>query len=81
MGATARTVLALVSAVFVGFPAGWVLAMFCIPLFGWLEQVLHMELAGHSGPSNGVFYTAWILVIPALFFLFIRILPRPRGEQ
>lgn len=81
MGAAARTVLALVLAVFVGFPAGWVLAMFFTPLFGWLEQVLHMELAGHSGPSNGVFYTVWVLVIPALFFSFIRILPRPKDEQ
>lgn len=38
-----RMALALLAAVVVGFPAGWILAMLLTPLLWKLEPVLHME--------------------------------------
>jgi uncharacterized RDD family membrane protein YckC len=75
-----RTALAIVSAVLVGFPAGWVLAMAMTPVLWRLEPVLHTELAGHSGPSDWIFYLVWALVIPGLFFIFRHRLSRRRGK-
>jgi hypothetical protein len=54
----------------VGLPAGWITAMMLTPVLWRLEPVLHVELAGHSGPSDWVFYLMWAVLIPALFFLF-----------
>ncbi|HLY43902.1 MAG TPA: hypothetical protein VKR52_22005 [Terracidiphilus sp.] len=66
-----RHAIALVFALVLGLPAGWILAMALTPLLWRLEAPLHMELAGHSGPSDWIFYLVWALVIPA-FFLFFR---------
>ena len=54
-----RIFLAGALALFVGFPLGWVCAMLLTPVLWWLEPVLHMELAGHSGPSDWVFMVIW----------------------
>jgi ABC-type antimicrobial peptide transport system permease subunit len=62
-----RTVLAAVLAIVVGLPAGWLGAMLLTPTLWRLEPILHMELAGHSGPADWVFYVVWVVVIPALF--------------
>jgi ABC-type antimicrobial peptide transport system permease subunit len=62
-----RTALAIVLAIVVGVPAGWMGAMLLTPTLWRLEPILHMELAGHSGPADWVFYVVWAVVIPALF--------------
>jgi uncharacterized RDD family membrane protein YckC len=67
-----RTALAMMAAVLVGFPTGWIFAMLLTPLLWRLEPILHMELAGHSGPSDWIFYLVWALLIPGLFFVFQR---------
>jgi len=71
-----RTALAIIAAVLVGFPAGWIFAMALTPLLWRLEPVFHMELAGHSGPSDWIFYLVWAFVIPGLFFVFRQRLSR-----
>jgi ABC-type antimicrobial peptide transport system permease subunit len=65
-----RNLLASSFAVVVGIPLGWILTMISTPILWRLEPILHMELAGHSGPSDWVFYVAWAVVLPALFLLF-----------
>lgn len=65
-----RLSLALVLALAIGLPGGWILAMLLTPVLWRLEPVLHMELAGHSGPSDWVFYVVWLVLIPLLFALF-----------
>ena len=64
-------------AIVVGLPLGWILAMIATPLLWRLEPILHMELAGHSGPSDWVFYVVWAIVIAGLFLVFRRILRKP----
>ncbi len=68
-----RLLLTVVVAVVVGLPVGWILAMAVTPVLWKLEPILHMELAGHSGPADWVFYVVWAIVVPALFFLLKRI--------
>ncbi len=64
-----RHLLAIVLALLIGLPFGWVLAMMMTPILWRLEPVLHMELAGHSGPSDWIFYVVWAVVVPVLFLL------------
>lgn len=64
--------LAITLSLVTGLPLGWIVAMFSTPLFWHLEPILHMELAGHSGPTNGIFYLVWAIVVPTLFGLFFR---------
>jgi hypothetical protein len=64
-----RHFLAIVLALLIGVPLGWVLAMMMTPVLWRLEPVLHMELAGHSGPSDWIFYVVWAVVVPVLFLL------------
>jgi hypothetical protein len=64
-----RHLLAIVLALLIGLPLGWVLAMMMTPILWRLEPVLHMELAGHSGPSDWIFYVVWAVVAPVLFLL------------
>ena len=71
------TALALV----VGLPIGWILTMLATPLLWRFEPVLHMELAGHSGPSDWVFYVSWALLISILFLLFRAALRKPAAKQ
>jgi hypothetical protein len=64
-----KTILALVIAVVAGLPLGWIVAMSLTPTLWRLEPVLHMELAGHSGPSDWVFIVIWIVVVSVLFLI------------
>jgi ABC-type antimicrobial peptide transport system permease subunit len=65
-----RNILAGSLALMVGLPLGWILTMIMTPLLWRLEPILNMELAGHSGPSDWVFYLGWGIVVPLLFLLF-----------
>jgi len=65
-----RTAIAALLSLVVGLPLGWITAMLLTPLLWRLEPVLHIELAGHSVPSDWVFYVVWAVVVPALFFVF-----------
>ena len=65
-----RTAIAALLSLFVGLPLGWITAMLLTPALWRLEPVLHVELAGHSGPSDWVFYLVWAVVVPALFWVF-----------
>jgi hypothetical protein len=56
-----------------GIPLGWVVAMMMTPVLWRLEGVFHVELAGHSGPSDWIFYVVWAVIVPALF-LVLRII-------
>jgi len=63
----------------VGLPLGWIAAMLLTPVLWRLEPILHIELAGHSGPSDWVFYVVWAIVLPALFWL-VRFIMLSRRE-
>ena len=76
-----RTVLAVVLAVVVGIPTGWIIAMMLTPLLWKLEGVLHVELAGHSGPRDEIIILIWVLVVSALFLLFRFKLLRRKESQ
>jgi ABC-type antimicrobial peptide transport system permease subunit len=65
-----RAALALVLAVLIGLPLGWIITMMLTPALWKLEPILHMELAGHSGPSDWIFYAMWLVVVPVLFVFF-----------
>lgn len=65
-----RLSISLVLALVIGLPCGWITAMLLTPVLWRLEPVLHMELAGHSGPSDWVFYVVWLVLVPSLFALF-----------
>jgi ABC-type antimicrobial peptide transport system permease subunit len=65
-----RAALALVLAVLIGLPLGWIITMMLTPVLWKLEPILHMELAGHSGPSDWIFYVIWLVVVPLLFVFF-----------
>lgn len=65
-----RSAIAVLLSLLVGLPLGWMVAMLLTPVLWRLEPVLHVELAGHSGPSDWVFYVVWAVVCPALFVLF-----------
>ena len=71
-----RNALAVVLALVIGFPLGWIAAMAATPLLWRLEPVLGMELAGHSGPSDWIFYVVWAIVLPVAFMLARAILRR-----
>jgi len=65
-----RNLLCGTLAVVVGFPLGWIAAMMMTPVLWRLEGIFHVELAGHSGPSDWVFYLVWAVIVPGLFVLF-----------
>jgi len=52
-----------------GFVFGFIAAMLCTPILWKLEPILHMELAGHSGPSDWV-----MLLFVAVFAAVIELL-------
>ncbi len=64
-----KTTLALLIATVVSLPAGWIIAMLLTPVLWRLEPVLNMELAGHSGPADWIFWVIWVIVAAALFFV------------
>jgi hypothetical protein len=75
-----RNLLASSVAIVAGIPLTWILTMMSTPLLWRLEPILHMELAGHSGPSDWVFCVALAVVLPTLFFLFrFLLIPRSRA--
>ena len=73
--------IAIALAVLTGVPLGWIAAMLLTPMLWWLEPILHMELAGHSGPSDWIFYLVWALIIPSLFILFRFVVLRRSGKS
>src|SRR3989442_4473924 len=46
-----KLILIAIAAVVIGLPVGWILAMSLTPVLWKLDPLLHLELAGHSGPS------------------------------
>jgi hypothetical protein len=64
-----KTLIALLVAVVAGFPAGWIVAMTLTPVFWRLEPVLHMELAGRSGPSDWLIMVVMAIASCVIFFL------------
>jgi ABC-type antimicrobial peptide transport system permease subunit len=66
-----KTALQILIAVVVGVPVGWIAAMMSTPLLWKLEPILGMELAGHSGPSDWIFYVAFV-ICAGLLFVIIR---------
>lgn len=72
----------MVLAAVIGLPVGWLGAMLLTPVLWRLEPILHMELAGHSGPSDWVFYVVWIVVMVGLFLIFrFVIFPQERARS
>ena len=65
-----RTAAALGADLLVGLCSGWAITMMLTPLLWRLEPAVHLELAGHSGPSDWLFYVVWAILIPALFLVF-----------
>ena len=53
--------------------------MLATPLLWRLEPVLHMELAGHSGPSDWILYSLWGLTTLAVFAL-LTLMFRPKAK-
>ena len=65
-----RNSIAIALAVLIGVPSGWIIAMMLTPVLWKLEPIVHMELAGHSGPSDWIFYVvakATIYLLCAVF--------------
>ena len=65
-----RNVIAVVLSLVIGLPLGAMVTILLTPVLWDLEPVLHMELAGHSGPSDWVFEVMWGVEIPLLFIVF-----------
>jgi hypothetical protein len=60
-------------AVFIGcVPITAVLAIALTPLLWKLEDVVHVELAGHSGPSDWVICLIYVLVVVGALALLAR---------
>ena len=68
-----KTILALLIALIVILPLGWIVAMLLTPVLWRLEPVLNLELAGHSGPSDWVFLLIWAIVAVAFFLVLRRV--------
>jgi hypothetical protein len=55
-----------------GFVAGIFLSFLSTPLLWKLEDIVHIELAGHSGPSDWILMTGGGLGAAASMFLFYK---------
>jgi hypothetical protein len=64
------TIFSLLLASLLSLPLGWFIAMALTPVLWRLEPVLHMELAGHSGPSDWVFFMIWAVLAAGMFLVF-----------
>ena len=64
-----KTILAVLIAVLVSFPSSWIVAMLLTPVLWRLEPLLNMELAGHSGPADWVFWVIWAIIAAGFFFV------------
>jgi hypothetical protein len=73
-----KTLLAALASVLVSLPLGWIMAMLLTPVLWRLEPVLHLELAGHSGPSDWVVLVIWGLIATGLFLLWWRVSARSK---
>ena len=76
-----KTVLALLFALLLGLPLGWITAMLLTPTLWRLEPILNVELAGHSGPSDWVFLVIWAVIAIGLFLLFRGLSRRPKSSS
>lgn len=65
----------------IGLPAGWILSTMLTPVLWRLKPILQMELAGHSGPTDWIFYLVWAIVVPALFLLFHSVIFRRSASR
>ena len=68
-------------AVVVSLLLGWIVAMLLTPVLWRLEPVLHLELAGHSGPSDWVFVVIWAIVAIALFLVLRWVFSSPKSKE
>jgi hypothetical protein len=64
-----RVVLRIAAAALISVPVAFVTGMSLTPLLWRLEPVLHMELAGHSGPRDSVLYALLAIVFGAVYGL------------
>ena len=76
-----KAILALLIAVVVSLPPGWIVAMLLTPLLWRLEPVLNLELAGHSGPSDWVFLLIWAIVAIAFFMVLRRVFSSSKSNK
>jgi len=76
-----KTILALLIAIVVSLPPGWIVAMLLTPVLWRLEPVLNLELAGHSGPSDWVFLVIWAIVAVALFLVLRSVFSSPKSKE
>jgi hypothetical protein len=76
-----KAILALLIAVVVSLPLGWIVAMLLTPVLWRLEPVFHLELAGHSGPSDWVFLVIWAIVAIALFLVLRSVFSSPKSKE
>ena len=68
--------LNLVLSIIVALPVGYLVAMLLTPLLWRLEGILHIELAGHSGPSDWVIYVITFITALLLFLIFNKIIKK-----
>jgi ABC-type antimicrobial peptide transport system permease subunit len=62
----------ILAAILLGVPAGYILAVLSTPLLWKLEAILQIELAGHSGPADWIFWVSVTLCSCVAFALFQR---------
>ena len=75
-----KTILGVLIAVVVSFFFSWIVAMLLTPVLWRLEPVLNMELAGHSGPADWVFWVIWAIVAAGFFFVLRRALSTAKPD-
>jgi hypothetical protein len=71
MNNSTRHIRYLLLAAVLGAPSGILIAIILTPLWWKLEPVLHLELAGHSGPADWLLIAVAILCTVALYFFLI----------
>ena len=76
-----KAILALLIAVVVSLPPGWIVAMLLTPVLWRLEPMLNLELAGHSGPSDWVFLLIWAIVAVAFFMVLRRVFSSSKSNK
>jgi hypothetical protein len=76
-----KTILALLIAVVVSIPFSWIVAILLTPALWRLEPVLNMELAGHSGPADWVFWVIWAIVASGLFLVLRLVFSTAKPNQ
>lgn len=69
------TVIGYLLGAVLGFVGGVLLTFLCTPLLWKLEDIMHIELAGHSGPSEWVLIAGGLLGA-AIFFVVKQIISR-----